>query len=271
MIIDIDNETSVLPIVRTLTADWFSLDDLYFQMKCNGKTNCRGFWASSSPMLDTIANYIGMAPKSFRMQWNYRCSEAGLKVLGYHCTRHRNQDVFLQRGILPLSDEVTYAFFSEIVALLKLPSLTPTAIAELTQSIVRDNKWKYRSCMGSGPYFWMSYKEAKNPDNDYHQNGPEIWWLFVDQLLRYCHEKTIHIPYSDRDALRGIISEALMPFIIHCEIPYSMIPSKDWCAFNILKACFTFIDPEDDPETSGWIDLNGQILEPKYFCRIEVL
>jgi hypothetical protein len=123
----------------------------------------------------------------------------------------------------------------------------------------------------------MSYKEAKIPDNDYHQNGPETWWLFIDHLLEYCREKQIHIPCSDKATLRGMISKALTPFIIHCRIPYSIIPSKDWCTFNILRALFTFIDPDDDPDddpkeiSNRAIDLNGQSLEPKYFNRIEAL
>jgi hypothetical protein len=276
MIIDIDNETSVLPIVRNLTADWFSIDDFYFRMKVNEKTDCRGFWIDSSPMLDTIADCLDMAPDRFRERWNRGCCEVDLKVMGYHCTRYRDQDVFLQRGILPLSNEIVSAFFSEINALLQSCSLTSTAIAELTRSIVRDDKWKHRLSR-PGPCFLMSYKEAKIPDNDYHRNGSEIWLLFADYLLRYCREKTIRIPYYNIAALRGIISEALTPFIIHCAIPYSMIPSKDYCTFNILRAFFTFIDPDDDldddpKEISGKaIDLNGKILEPKYFIRIETL
>ena len=276
MIIDIDNETSVLPIVRNLTADWFSIDDLYFQMKINGKTDCRGFWTDSLPMLDTIAGCLGMAPNSFRERWNHRCSEAGLKVMGYHCTRHRDRDVFLQRGILPLSDEVVSAFFSEINNLPELSSLSSTAIAKLTRSVVRDDKWKHR-LETPGPCFLMRYKEAKIPDNDYHQNGPEIWWVFVDHLLRYCREKKIRMPYSNGAALRGFISKALKPFIIHCEIPYSMIPSNDFCTLNILRACLTFIDPNDDSDddpkeiSAKAIDLKGQTLEPKYFNRIEAL
>jgi len=56
-----------------------------------------------------------------------------------------------------------------------------------------------------------------------------------------------------------------------------MIPSKDYCTFNILRAFFTFIDPDDDldddPEeiSAKAIDLNGKILESKYFIRIETL
>ena len=275
MIIDIDDETSVLSIVRKLTADWFSIDDLYFQMKGNGETNRGGFWTSSSPMLDTIADCLGMGSNSFRDRWNHSCSEVGLKVIGYHCTRHRDRNVFLQRGILPLSDEVISAFFSEINTVQQLPSLTSTAIAELTRSIVRDDIWKHRLSR-PGPCFLMSYKEAKIPDNDYYQNGPEIWWLFVTHLLKYCREKEIRMPCSDRSALRGIISKALTPFIIHCRIPYSIIPSKDWCAFNILRALFTFVDPDDADDdheeiSNKAIDLNGQTLEPKYFNRIEAL
>jgi len=72
-----------------------------------------------------------------------------------------------------LSNEVVSAFFSEINALLQSSSLTSTAIAELTRSIVRDDKWKHRLSR-PGPFFLMSYKEAKIPDNDYHRNGSEM-------------------------------------------------------------------------------------------------
>jgi hypothetical protein len=213
MIIDIDDETLVLPIVRNLTAGWFNIGDLYFQMKGNGKTSCGGFWTSSSPMLDTIADCLGMAGDSFRDRWNHRCSEVGLKVMGYHCTRHRDRDVFLQRGILPLSDEVISAFFSEINAVLKLPSLTSTAIEELTRSVVRDDKWKYRLSR-PGPCFLMSYKEAKIPDNDYHQNGPEIWWLFVDHLLETGVLSIYWEPCSPSSILMMMLMVFLKKFLI---------------------------------------------------------
>jgi len=276
MIIEIDDEKSVCSIVRNLTVDWFSIEYMYFQMKGNGKTNSGCFWTSSAPMLDAIADCLSMKPDSFRERWNHRCSEVGLKVMGYHCTRHRNRDFFLQRGILPLSDDIISAFFLEINTVLPLPSLTSTAIMEMTRSVVRDDKWKHR-LNNPGPYFLMSYKEAKISYNDYHQNGPEIWWLFIDHFLKYCSENEIRMPFSDRAALRDIISKALTPFIIHCRIPYSMIPAKDWCTFNILRALFTFIDheydPDDDPKeiSNKAIDLNGQTLEPKYFNRIEAL
>jgi hypothetical protein len=63
------------PLVRNLTADWVSIDDLYFQRKVNGKTDCRDFWTDSSPMFDTLTNCLGVAPDSFRERWNHRCSD----------------------------------------------------------------------------------------------------------------------------------------------------------------------------------------------------
>jgi hypothetical protein len=244
MIVDIDSEKSVLSIVRDLTAAWFSVDDLYIEIKASGKTESSGFWNITSTLLDTIANYLHMMPDNFREQWNRQCSVNALKIMGYHCTRHRNQDVFLRRGILPLSDEIISAFFSEIAALLPSSSLNTTALVELTKNVSKDNMWKYRSGKEAGPYFFISYKEAKNQDNDFHKSGPEIWWLCTDNLLGYCHENNIDIACSDRFALRDIISGELLPFIIHCEIPYSMIPFKDDCAFYMLRAFFTSSIPK---------------------------
>lgn len=274
MIVDIDSKTSVLSVVRNLTADWFSVDDLYAKIKAAGKTDSSGFWNITSTMLDTIANYLHVMPDNFREQWNCRCFVTALKVMGYHCTRHRDQNVFLQGGILPLSDKVISAFFSEIASLLQLSFLNTAALVELTQKVAEDSIWKYRSSTGTGPYFLISYKEAKNPDNDFHKSGPEIWWLCTDHLLRYCHKHNIDIACTDRFTLRDIISGALLPFIIHFEIPYSMIPFKDGCASFMLRAFFTFIDPEDDFEevfSGKSIDLKGQALDPKYIDRIETL
>jgi hypothetical protein len=275
MIIDIDDSKSVLQTVHNLAEGWFIADDLYFQIKGNGKIK-DDFWNSSSPMLDTIANFLFMANDTFRERWNKKCSKMDLKIMAYHCTRNNDRDVFLKKGILPLSNDIINDFFSGINTVLQIPLLTPKEIAELTRSVVGDDKWKYRLAK-PGPYFLLSYKEATIPDNDYHQNGPEIWWLFVDHFIMYCHEKKIRIPCSDRASLRCMISKALTPFIIHCKIPYSMIPSKDYCTFNILKTFFTSIDPDydsgDAPEeiSNKAIDLNGQTLEPIYFNRIETL
>jgi hypothetical protein len=272
MIIDIDDKTSVLSVINYLTADWFGVADLYAQIKTDGKTVSSNFWNIASIMLDTIANYLEMPPDDFRDEWNRRCSIKELKIMGYHCTRQGDQNVFLHKGILPLSHDIIGAFFSEIATLLNIPSLTMKELTKLTENIAKDRMWKYRSGEGTGPYFFISYKEAKSPNNDFHKSGSEIWWLCIDHLLRYCHENNIDTACSDRIVLRRIISDRLLPFIIHCEIPYSMIPFKDNCAFYMLRAFFAFIDPQDDFEdffSGNSIDLKGQTLEPKYISQIE--
>ena len=66
--------------------------------------------------------------------------------------------------------------------------------------------------------------------------------------------------------------ENSIPLIIHCEIPFSILPNKKYNIFCTLKAYLNFLDPEDGAEDlfeGAPIDLNGNPLKPKYIVRIE--
>lgn len=111
-------------------------------------------------------------------------------------------------------------------------------------------RWNYR--IGRGPFFFLSYQSARNADNSYFE-GPEIL-LEVDG----------HQSSSNRDKS--------MPLIIHCEIPFSILPNKQWIIYCTLRTYMNLLDPEDGtdglPEGAP-IDLQGNPLDPKYIVRIE--
>ena len=69
-------------------------------------------------------------------------------------------------------------------------------------------------------------------------------------------------------------SEESIPLIIHCAIPFEILPNKNYYTFCILRAYFNFLDPEDDTEDffeAYSIDLNGNALDPQYIVRIEAV
>ena len=80
-----------------------------------------------------------------------------------------------------------------------------------------------------------------------------------------------------RERLEGrhvdVDPEQSFPLLIHCAIPYSIIPDPEgYLAFCILSAYFNFIDPTDESNLSfeGYsIDLKGTILDPCHIVRIE--
>lgn len=143
------------------------------------------------------------------------------------------RSVFARNGILPLFEETIN---------LSQTQKRPDA----------ENLWVYRSKRGSGPYFVLSYKSAKNPDNHFFK-GPEIL-LAVNG----------HQPGSN--------SEKSIPFIIHCAIPFSILPDKNYYTFCVLRAYFNFLDPEDETENffeAYSIDLKGNVLDPQHIVRKE--
>ena len=143
---------------------------------------------------------------------------------------------------------------------------------EIIQLIENDSTWKYRSGKGSGPYFFLSYRNASEPDNFFHASGTEIWWLFCDILIKYCKAKQIAMPWSGRNECRKFIAGKLKPLIIHCAIPFSILPVDNYYIFCMLRAFFLFIDPDDDSANlfEGYsLDLCGSSLDPKYIQQIE--
>ena len=234
MILDIDNPDSVQTFVKSLSEDWFDIDSMYYNLKANSVTNSPRFWAETGHFLDIISKYLNLTPYEFLKIWEQKCLEHGAMLMGYHCTRHSDKEVFIKKGILPLSKKT-----------IKISLNHKNSEAE--------EAWRYRSTKGAGPYFFLSYKSAKNPDNHFHQYGPEIL-LAVDG-----HQPTNKPAES-------------IPLIIYCAIPFSIIPNKKFCTFCILKAHFNFLDPEDDSDNlfeAFSINLNGSALDPQHIVKIE--
>lgn len=235
MITDIDDSTSVQALVHKVSECWFNPEELYSDLKANGKTNSLDFWAITKRLLSDVSESLGQRSAEFLNAWNQRCVTHNTKIMGYHCTRHSNKEVFVKKGILPLSDETIRLFEDR--------NQTPQA----------KNMWEYRSQRSPGPCFLLSYKYAKNPDNHFCLKGPEILLACAGHHVDADPEKSI-------------------PLIIHCAIPYSILPDKEYYAFCILRAFFNFIDPEDEASNlfeGHSIDLKGNSLDPQYIVRIE--
>jgi len=236
MILDIDNASSVQSFVNKITAGWFDIDSMYHTLKSNSHTNRSNFWKITDYMIDVISNSLDCSPRDFLKIWEQKCLKHDAMLMGYHCTRHSNESVFTNKGILPLSEKTI-------------------EISSVQKNIAAKETWGYRSTSGVGPYFFLSYKAAKNPDNHFYLSGPEIL-LAVDG-----HQPTNNPAES-------------IPLIIHCAILFSIIPNKKFCTFCIVKAHLIFLDPdpEDDSENlfeGSSIDLHGCALDPQHIVKIE--
>ncbi|MBW1682574.1 MAG: hypothetical protein JRJ83_14285 [Deltaproteobacteria bacterium] len=206
---------------------------MYYELKSDSQTNQTNFWNIADSMINTISNYLECTSEEFLQIWEKKCIILNVRFMGYHCTRHSRKEVFVEKGILPLSKKTI----------------------KLSQSQKRPDAkdiWFYRSTRGSGPYFFLSYKSARNPDNHFFK-GPEILLAVNGNQPNNKLGKSI-------------------PLILHCEIPFSILPNKNYYTFCTLRAYFNYLDPEDDQEDlfEGFsIDLNGNALYPRYIVRIE--
>jgi len=105
MIIDIDNSSSVQSFVSMITSDWFDIDGMYYDLKSDPQTNWTNFWNITDSMINIISNCLGCTSEEFLKSCEKKCTEHDAKLMGYHCTRHSNKEVFTRNGILPLSEE----------------------------------------------------------------------------------------------------------------------------------------------------------------------
>ncbi len=235
MIIDIDNSDSVHAAVQHISKDWFDPVKIYAGLKAAGKTESSGFWCPGTHMLTAVSGFLGWTSAQFLNEWDQRCIGNDMKFMGYHCTRHSDKHVFFEKGILPLSEE------------------TIRLSEDSSQTVQGRRMWEYRFHQSPGPWFLLSYKCAKKPENHFFLKGPEI-------LLGCVGE---HVGVEPADSV---------PLIIHCAIPYSLLSEKDYFAFCVLRAYFDFLDPEDDmsdPFDGYSIDLRGKVLDPRHIIRIE--
>ena len=235
MILDIDNSNSVQALVNTVSKHWFNPESMYSELKTLGKTNLPYFWGITTCLLADVSDYLDQTSEGFLDTWNQKYITHDVKIMGYHCTHHSNKEVFIEKGILPLSNE------------------TIRITGDRNQTFEAKRMWVYRSQRSPGPWFLLSYKDAKNPNNHFCLNGPEILLSSAGYQVNVDPAKSI-------------------PLIIHCAIPYSILPDKDYYAFCILRAYFNFIDPEERSGNlfEGYsIDLKGNALKPQYIIRIE--
>ena len=235
MIVDIDNRESIQTAIELITKNWFNPAEMYVHLRAAGKTDSSGFWNIHTDMVAAISCLLGCSSDEFLSEWDQRCIGNDTKFMGYHCTRHSDKWVFLEKGILPLSEETV--------------RLSNASCQSAREKSMRE----YRFERSPGPFFLLSYKCAKKPDNYFCLNGPEILLGCVGH----------HV---------GVNPVKSVPLIIHCVIPYSFLSETDYFAFCVLLAYFNFLDPEDDAcdlFDSYSIDLRGKALDPKYIVKIE--
>lgn len=233
MTIDIDNSESVQAAVSRISDGWFDPVKMYAGLKADGKTNSLNFWKVTTQMLTDVSGFLDCTSAQFLSEWDQRCITRGIKIMGYHCTRHSDKLAFTEKGIRPLSEEI-----------IKLEG---------------NQTWEARDMLETrsqkpGPCFHISYAYAKDPSAHTFFEGPEI--------LLCCAGRQVDVDLEQSARL-----------LIHCAIPYSIIPDPDgYLAFCILSAYFNFIDPSDESNLSfeGYsIDLEGTILDPCHIVRIE--
>ena len=235
MIIDIDNSESVQGAVSQISEGWFNPVEMYAGLKANGTTNSSGFWGISTQMLSDVSGFLGWTSARFLYEWDQRCIDNDTKYMGYHCTRHSDIRIFIEKGVLPLSEETIKLF------------------EEKDQTEQEKSMREYRFQRSPGPFFLLSYKCAKSPENHFCLKGPEILLGCVGHHVNVDPTKSV-------------------PLIIHCAIPYLLLSEKEYFAFCVLRAYFNFLDPEDDLDDlfDGYsIDLKGRVLDPRYIVRIE--
>ncbi len=221
--------------MKLVSKDWFDPVEMYAGLKAAGKTDSSGFWGIAGKMLTDVSNFLGWPSDQFLNEWDQRCGDNNIKFMGYHCTRHSDKQVFLEKGILPLSEE------------------TVQLSDDSRQTVQGKCMWEYRSRRSPGPWFLLSYKCAQEPENHFCLKGPEILLACVGD----------HV---------GVDPAESSPLIIHCAIPYSLLSEKDYFTFCVLRAYFNFIDPEDELGNlfHGYsVDLRGKVLEPRHIIKIE--
>lgn len=234
MIIDIDSKDSVLTILKAITEKHFDIGEIYSELKSNSITSSLDFWKITDYCIDQISDYLNLTSIHFEEIMKKELVKHDAKLMGYHCTRHSDKNCFLKNGILPLSEKTV-------------------ELSENQNSSRASDLKRIRTKQGPGPYFFLSYLDTKSPNNIYCQNGPEI--------LIACNG----------NQPGNIVSEAI-PLIIHCAIPFSILPDFKYYLFCILVAYFNFLDPEDETENifSGWaIDLKNKALPPQYIVNVE--
>ena len=267
-----DDQASVKDSIVQITNGWFDPNKIYSSLKGSGITNRSNFWSETECLLDSISHELSIVREDFNREFKESCHNLDLRLMAYHCTRSSRPETFKKNGILPLNEEVLWAFLSESAIAFPAFPLSDEDKKKIILRFTKSDTWFNRvTVTGVGPYFFLSYQEARDKDNHFLRNGSEIWWACVDSLLRYCSEWNITLPTTNRNEWREKISQKMSPLIICCSIPYSFLSDDPYYSFCMFKSYFNYLDPEDDFFESGAIDLKGNKLDPQYIVDIERL
>jgi hypothetical protein len=272
---EIDDKRSVKCCVETITAHWFDAKALYSEMQQAGRTSSGSFWHVTQSFLNCISDFLTCTKEEFIKAWCSRCEENELRMIAYHCTRARCKESFLSRGILPIGKDIFEDFLTESFAAFPSFQLSENDKNSIVQAMMDDWLSAIRLTeQHAGPYFFLSCSRAKELDNDYLENGPEVWWCCIDAILRYCNAKGIQAPCTDRNLWRKVDAKNLNPFIIKCSIPFSVSFSQEYLTYVILISFFNYIDPDPDSSVDFCkefcVRLDGKALDPKHIISFDI-
>lgn len=266
---NIDDPKSVEESINRITSDWFDPKRIYFRLKASSITYKTAFWGETQYLLESIANALSIAYEDFNREFTNRCHRLDLRIMAYHCTRSQKPQNYIDHGVLALNEKVLWAFFSESAAAFPTFFLSEDEKERIISRIIQTNDWKHR--VRFGPNFFFSYQYARNQNNDFLKSGSEIRSVCVDKTIQYCSENNIRVPANNGSEWRERIARNMKPIIIHCLIPYSILPNKPYCSFCMLKSLFNNLDPEDNFIEDATLHLGGTSLDPKHIIDIEEL
>ena len=269
LVFNIDDPKSVEKSIHHITEDWFDPNMIYINLKSRSTTDTSAFWFETKYLLENISLALSMPYEDFNREFGDRCQKLDLRIMAYHCTRARHTQVFLKSGILPLTEKVLWDFLSESTAAFSNLLLSKDDKNAIVWRIMQTEAWNYRATTGAGPYFFLSYQAARDEGNDFLKSGSEIWWICVDNLSQYCYENDIELPTTNRVEWREKIGQNKNAVIVHCLMPYSLLPNNPYYVFCMLRSFFNNFDPEDDLSETVSIDLRGKALGLQYIAEIE--
>ena len=249
--------------------------ELYREIQQTSRTSSGSFWCVTQSFLKCISDFLTCTKEDFITAWCSRCEKNELRMMAYHCTRARSAGPFLKRGIVPISKDIFEDFLTESFAAFPSFQLAENDKNSIMQAHMDDGLSAVRlNEQHTGPYFFLSCSRAKERDNDYLENGPEVWWCCIDTILQYCNAKGIYIPCTDRDLWRKVIAKNLKPLIIKCNIPFSILSNQEYLTHVILISFFNYIDPDPDSSVDFYkkfcVSLDGKALDPKHLISFYI-
>jgi hypothetical protein len=254
-----------------ITRDWFDPTEIYLTMKKNGITEKSGFWFKTDRLLSQISKQISVTEAELLNIFTEKCQETDLRIKSYHCTRCIRIQYYRDVGILPISERVIHSFFELLKNVRNDMPLAAVDYEKIFKAVVNDEQWKYRVEQGSGPYLFLSYKAASKSDNPFLVNGPESWWYCIDEFIKYYRKNIRSCIVPNRLDLMKVLCEYLKPIIVHCIIPFSILPDRYYYIFYILRAFFNSIDPGETNWDAYSLDLRGTSVAPVFIVQIEEL